>query len=197
MLRLQKVSVLRHPEDMLLMGAKHERKGRNMQVGRYHRRNHRCQAGQFIMSVLALVLLFGCSGTPRAPDSTPTPHVTITSLTTTPEVTPTPQPTLSPCDTPPGVLPVSSAEIDIGNTSQPRLALTFDAGGPSDPTSRILDILAKHHLQVTFFVTGDWANQNPDLVRRIYQDGHEIGNHTMHHLDLRTLPDVQVCSELN
>lgn len=90
-----------------------------------------------------------------------------------------------------------AAPIDIGNTSQPRLALTLDAGGPSAPTSRILDILAKHHVRVTFFVTGEWANQNPDLVRRIHADGHEIGNHTMHHLDLRTLPDEQVCSELN
>jgi delta-lactam-biosynthetic de-N-acetylase len=92
---------------------------------------------------------------------------------------------------------VSATEIDIGNTGRPRIALTFDAGGPSDPTSRILDILAKHQVHVTFFVTGDWANQNPDLVRRIHSDGHEIGNHTMHHLDLRTLPDEQVCSELN
>ena len=52
-------------------------------------------------------------------------------------------------------------------------------------------------MQVTFFVTGDWANQNPDLVRRIYNDGHEIGNHTMHHLNLQTLPNEQICSELN
>ena len=92
---------------------------------------------------------------------------------------------------------MSPAEIDIGDTGRPRIALTFDAGGPSDPTSRILDILARHQVQVTFFVTGDWANQNPDLVRRIHADGHEIGNHTMHHPDLKTLSDEQVCSELN
>ncbi len=92
---------------------------------------------------------------------------------------------------------MSSAEIDIGNTSRPRIALTFDAGGPSTPTSTILDILAKHHVHSTFFITGDWANLYPDLVRRIHADGHEIGNHTMHHIDLRTLPDVEVCNELN
>jgi peptidoglycan-N-acetylmuramic acid deacetylase len=45
-----------------------------------------------------------------------------------------------------------------------------------------------------FFITGDWANQNPDLVRRIHNEGHEIGNHTMHHPDLS---DQGVCTELS
>ena len=93
--------------------------------------------------------------------------------------------------------PVSAAEIAIGNTSRQRIALTFDAGGPSEPAARILDILAKHHIHSTFFITGDWANLNPDLVRRIHNEGHEIGNHTMHHPDLRTLSDQGVCTELN
>jgi peptidoglycan/xylan/chitin deacetylase (PgdA/CDA1 family) len=103
----------------------------------------------------------------------------------------------SSCETPPDVQPVSAAEIDIGDTSRPLIALTFDAGGPPAPTARILDILAKHQAHSTFFITGEWANQNPDLVRRIHNEGHEIGNHTMHHPDLRTLPDQGVCTELS
>lgn len=105
--------------------------------------------------------------------------------------------TSSSCDTPPDVQPVSAAEIDIGNTNRPVIALTFDAGGPSEPTARILDTLANHQVHSTFFITGDWADQNPDLVRRIHNDGHEIGNHTMHHPDLRTLSDQGLCTELN
>lgn len=182
---------------------------------KYHSRR---QVGRFIVSLLAFVLLFGCGGTSSVPAGTPTPRATlpptppapgitaspgqsptpsqVALVTPTPTLKPSPRPTPSLCDTPPGVQPVSPSEIDIGDTSRPRIALTFDAGGPSEPTARILDILATYHLHVTFFVTGEWANQNPDLVRRIHVDGHEIGNHTMHHLDLRTLTDSQVCSEL-
>lgn len=103
----------------------------------------------------------------------------------------------SACDTPPDVQPAIAAEIDTGNTTGALIALTFDAGGPSAPTAHILDTLAKHQVHSTFFITGDWANQNPDVVRRIHNDGHEIGNHTMHHPDLRSLPDQGVCAQLS
>ena len=188
---------------------------------KYHRNNI---AMHFIApALLVLVLLTSCGGQPSNQGGTPTPRPTATtdltptpSPTSIPTATPTPTPTSIPtptptqpprptpirappsaCDTPPGVQPVSPVEIDIGNTSRPRIALTFDAGGPSAPTGRILDILAKHHVHSTFFITGDWANLYPDLVSRIHNDGHEIGNHTMHHIDLRTLSDVEVCNELN
>jgi peptidoglycan/xylan/chitin deacetylase (PgdA/CDA1 family) len=147
--------------------------------------------------------------TPTA-TATPVPTPTDTPLPTPtstppprPTNTPTPRPTNTPtatpytaCATPPGINPVSSVEIDRGRTDQPRIALTFDAGGPATPTSQILDILAKHHLHVTWFITGQWANANPDLLRRVVADGHEIGNHTMTHPDLTTLSDTQVCQQL-
>ena len=188
---------------------------------RQHKTHHSHFIGRLFISTVAILLLLGCGGTPGTGSGSPTPGPTTTSTpratqtgttpvptptpgttaTTTPQptraTTPTPQPTPSPCDTPAGAQPVSAAEIDIGNTGRPAVDLTFDAGGPSEPTARILDILAKHHVHSTFFITGDWANLNPDLVRRISKEDHEIGNHTMHHPDLRTLPDQGVCSELN
>lgn len=166
------------------------------------RRQGQCIA-RLLAGMLALLLLVSCGGASRIGGSTPTPSPTaISSPRATPTgttATPTPPAgtTATPCDAPATVQPVSAAEIDIGNTSRPAVALTFDAGGPSEPTARILDILAQHHVHSTFFITGDWANLNPDLVRRISNEGHEIGNHTMHHPDLRTLPDQGVCAELN
>ncbi len=196
----------------------------DMQVWQRQKKGHLTHfVGQGIVCILALLLLIGCGGTSNTNGSTPTPIRptatssplatpvrSATSVSTpspgktvvsnplpTQGTTQTPQPTQSSCLTPPGVQLVSAAEIAIGNTSRPRIALTFDAGGPSEPTGRILDILAKHHVHSTFFITGDWANLNPDLVRRIHNEGHEIGNHTMHHPDLRTLSDQGVCTELN
>lgn len=145
------------------------------------------RAGRIIFSLAMLILLAGC-GSSSAPstDVTPTPRPSPTScpgptptqgITPTPCLSPTP-PKPSPCDTPPGVVPPSSVEVDQGDTSQSVVALTFDAGGPADPTARILTILAKHHNHSTWFITGDWAKQNPDLVRRVWNGGHEIGNHT-------------------
>jgi peptidoglycan/xylan/chitin deacetylase (PgdA/CDA1 family) len=133
-----------------------------------------------VVCLLVSLILGGCSATPGNSTARLRPILTSSS-----------------CDTPAQVQPVSAAKIDIGNTSRPLIALTFDAGGPSAPTARILDILAKHQVHSTFFITGDWANENPDLVRRIHNDGHEVGNHTMHHPDLRTLSDQGVCTELS
>ena len=130
--------------------------------------------------LLVSLTLVGCSGTPSNSTAPLRPVLTSSS-----------------CDTPPDVQPVSAAEIDIGDTSRRLIALTFDAGGPSAPTARILDILATHQAHSTFFITGEWANQNPDLVRRIHSEGHEIGNHTMHHPDLQTSSDQGVCTELS
>ena len=60
-------------------------------------------------------------------------------------------------------------------------ALTFD-DGPSIPfTSDILDILKKHQVKATFFLLGNRAEQQPELVKRIYREGHEIGNHSWSH----------------
>ena len=188
---------------------------------RQKQQRNRPRAGWLLMSMAALLLLLGCGGASGNGVKTPTPGLTATSspratptgatATTTPPAwatviptrvptqgtTPTPRPTPLPCNTPTDVQPVSATEIDLGDTSRPAVALTFDAGGPTAPAARILDILAQHHVHATFFITGDWAILNPDLVRRIHNEGHEIGNHTMHHPDLRALPDQSVCTELN
>jgi len=68
------------------------------------------------------------------------------------------------------------------------LALTFDDGPDPVWTPQILDVLRKHHVRATFFVVGSAAIDNPDLMRRIIADGHEIGVHTLTHTDLGTAP---------
>ncbi|GAC1433450.1 MAG: polysaccharide deacetylase family protein [Terriglobales bacterium] len=62
-----------------------------------------------------------------------------------------------------------------------QIALTFD-DGPNDPhTLRLLDVLARHEVQATFFVIGRFAQKRPDIVREIVSAGHVVGNHTFSH----------------
>lgn len=66
-------------------------------------------------------------------------------------------------------------------TKEACLALTFDDGPRADVTPRVLDTLAKHQARATFFVLGSQVGGNEGLLRRMYQEGHEIGNHSWSH----------------
>ncbi len=79
---------------------------------------------------------------------------------------------------------------------QPWIALTLDAGAGAAPTPRILDALRERGVTITFFLTGKWIRDNPDLVRQMVADGHELANHTMNHPDLTTLDEGAIRREL-
>ncbi len=76
------------------------------------------------------------------------------------------------------------------------VAITFD-DGPSIYTGAILDELKKYHVPATFFVIGGNAEMFPDLLRRAYDDGHEIGNHTFTHPNMGLVSDTRARLELN
>lgn len=84
--------------------------------------------------------------------------------------------------------------VHVPGTS--KVAITLDAGASAAPTPSILETLSSHGLRVTFFLTGKWAEQNESLVRRIRQEGHEIGNHTYSHPDLRKLGNDKILEQL-
>ena len=74
-----------------------------------------------------------------------------------------------------------------------QLALTYD-DGPNDPhTFRLLEILAKHNVQATFFLIGRYVKQRPDIVRELAKAGHVIGNHTFTHplLTLKSAREIR------
>ncbi len=66
-------------------------------------------------------------------------------------------------------------------TDEKIVALTYDDGPRSPTTEGVLDVLAKHQVNATFFLIGERAEKNPTLVRREYNAGHELGNHTYTH----------------
>ena len=98
----------------------------------------------------------------------------------------------------PGVPPIGNAGVDqlkrfdaayLGNTEEKVIYLTFDAGYENGCTEPILDALKKHNAPAVFFLVGSYIRQHPDLVRRMAQEGHTVGNHTMHHYDMSKISD--------
>ena len=75
-------------------------------------------------------------------------------------------------------------------TDEKIIALTFDDGPHRKYTAQILDLLAKYHAKGTFFIVGENAAKNPELVLRMYEEGHELANHTYSHPLKATVPKI-------
>ena len=77
-----------------------------------------------------------------------------------------------------------------------RFALTFDDGPSATATPRVLDTLARHGARATFFVLGSRARRHPDLIRRIEDEGHEVGSHGDRHWPLAILPPRAIRAQI-
>jgi peptidoglycan/xylan/chitin deacetylase (PgdA/CDA1 family) len=86
--------------------------------------------------------------------------------------------------------------LQRGRDDKPWVALTLDAGASAAPVPRMLQTLREHNVHVTFFLTGAWIKENPDLAMQIVADGHEIANHTFTHPDLTKLDEASIRKEL-
>lgn len=76
------------------------------------------------------------------------------------------------------------------------MALSFDAAWGNEDTARILEILKKNDVHVTFFMTGGWVESYPDDVKAIYEAGHDLGNHSENHKNMSQLSVEECKSEL-
>ncbi|MEJ2029864.1 MAG: polysaccharide deacetylase family protein [Maritimibacter sp.] len=77
------------------------------------------------------------------------------------------------------------------------LALTFDDGPHHTNTPAMLDVLKAHDVRATFFVVGHNAERFPDILKRMVDEGHEIGNHSYSHSDLREMEDAAILDEID
>ncbi len=77
------------------------------------------------------------------------------------------------------------------------VALTFDDGPDPKWTPQILDILKRENVPATFFVVGSYGQENPGLIKRIVNDGHDIGNHSFTHPNMGDIPTSVTAVELN
>jgi peptidoglycan-N-acetylglucosamine deacetylase len=99
----------------------------------------------------------------------------------------------SPSPTPSSGKPATYSQSRV---DQPYIAMTFDDGPSAENTPRLLEILKQRNIKATFFLIGQNVASNPDLVRRILADGHEIGNHSWTHPQLSKLSDDRVTAEI-
>ena len=80
----------------------------------------------------------------------------------------------------------------MGAAEEKKIYLTFDCGYENGNSSAILDALKKHNAPATFFVVGHFLESAPEMVKRMVEDGHTVGNHTYHHYDMSKISDSAV-----
>lgn len=78
----------------------------------------------------------------------------------------------------------------VGDAKEKVIYLTFDCGYENGNTEAILDALKKHNVSATFFVVGHFLESAPDMVKRMVEEGHTVGNHTYHHPDMSKISDM-------
>ena len=76
------------------------------------------------------------------------------------------------------------------DTDEKIMYLTFDCGYENGNTEMILDALKKHHVSATFFVVGTYIESEPELIKRMVDEGHTVGNHTWHHPDMSQIASM-------
>lgn len=95
------------------------------------------------------------------------------------------------------LLPIYSVD-----TNENKVAITINCAWNADDIDLILETLKNQNVKVTFFMVGDWVEKNNDAVKKIYDGGHEIGNHSYSHPHVRNLDleknkeQIQKCSDL-
>ena len=87
-------------------------------------------------------------------------------------------------------------DIAMGNSEKPYIYLSFDEGYEAGYTSKILDILKENDVKAVFFITGHYLNTQKELVKRMIDEGHIVGNHTVNHKSMPDLSNEQIKEEV-
>ena len=97
---------------------------------------------------------------------------------------------------PAGIAEAATPDISHGSRTVPKVALTFHGAGDKSLADRLLGILKSTNTPVTVFAVGSWLKADNSIAKRILDDGHDLGNHTMNHLQSKTLTAAKLDSEI-
>lgn len=82
-------------------------------------------------------------------------------------------------------------------TQEKKVSITVDVSWGDDHTEEILQTLKKYNVKATFFIVGGWAEENPEKVKEILKDGHEIGNHSNMHPDMTNITKTKIIEDIS
>lgn len=173
---------------------------------------------KIILILLTLILMSGCGTSADKQDAEPLTTPTPTPIPT--QVTPTPENKITvdykeiphnsygwgfvrKKGSPPQITLEEQQRLSeyggyyLGKTSEKNIYLTFDEGYENGYTSAILDVLAKHNVKAAFFVTMPYLEGQQALVGRMIDEGHIVGNHTVHHPNLSECNIDEIKQELD
>ncbi|MGA4851466.1 polysaccharide deacetylase family protein [Streptomyces sp. G5(2025)] len=131
----------------------------------------------------ASVLTAGCAATGGAPARARPPTSGI----------PRPAPAAAPA---PHRFPGRPVQITHGTRTRPDVALTFHGQGDPATAKALLAQAEKAGARVTVLAVGTWLDEHPGLARRILDGGHDLGNHTLRHLDINTMSETDAYAEI-
>ena len=86
--------------------------------------------------------------------------------------------------------------LAMGNSESKQIYITFDLGYEAGYTNTILDTLKQNNVKATFFITAHYVNTSADIVKRMIDEGHIVGNHTVNHKSMPSLTEEQLKEEL-
>lgn len=93
-------------------------------------------------------------------------------------------------------IPGLPAEIVHGPRNHPAVALTFHGQGDPATARAVLDEAERAGARITVLAVGTWLDEHPELARRILDGGHDLGNHTLRHLDICSMPEADAYAEI-
>ena len=88
-------------------------------------------------------------------------------------------------------LPIYSVQTD-----EKKIAITFDAAWSAEDTDELIEILKKHNAKATIFAVGDWVKKNPDAVKKLHKNGHEMANHSDTHAAFSKISREEIKQEI-
>jgi peptidoglycan/xylan/chitin deacetylase (PgdA/CDA1 family) len=144
------------------------------------------------VALAAGTLAAGCSATGAAAHPVAASRTSVSS-SANPSANPAVKPAAAPA---PRRFPQQPAQITHGPRDRPRIALTFHGQGDPAVARALLGEAEKGGARVTVLAVGSWLDEHPDIARRILDGGHDLGNHTLRHLDINAMSEADAEAEI-